>query len=236
MSSMCRPICRGLALVLAIVALTAAPALAHVEVGDSSVAPDGTASITFSFHHGCAGQPTTSLRIQIPEGVTDVAPQPVEGWQSAVTSTEVSWTGGSIPDGEEGTFVATMRVSGEAGTTIWFPTVQGCPTAEETWIETSAPGEPEPENVAPSIVLASTVGPATASSSTLDSITDSSNTGSSNTTRTTLVPGEAAVTEEGSPQNNAGLVVLLVVAAIIVGGAVVLFLRYRGRGNTKLPE
>jgi uncharacterized protein YcnI len=236
MSSMSRPLRRGLLLVLATVALTAAPALAHVEVGDSSVAPDGTASITFSFHHGCDGQPTTSLRIQLPEGVTEVEPQPVDGWQSSVTSTEISWTGGSIPDGDEGNFTAAMRVSGAAGTTIWFPTVQGCPSAEEAWIETSAPDEPEPENVAPSIVLATTIEPASASSSTAPPNAESSNTESSNTTRTTLVPGEAAVTEEGSPQNNAGLVVLLVVAAIIVGGAVVLFLRYRGRGNTKLPE
>jgi uncharacterized protein YcnI len=228
---MFRPRRSGFVLVLAAVALTAAPALAHVEVGDSSVAPDGTASVTFSFHHGCAGEPTTSLRIQIPAGVTDVAAQPVEGWQSAVTSTEVSWTGGSIPDGEQGSFVATMRVSGEAGTTIWFPTVQGCPTAEETWIETAAPGEPEPENVAPSIVLATTVG----ASDTTPSTVDPSSAESSVTTRTTLVPGEAAVTEEGSEQNNVGLVVLLVVAAIIVGGAIVLYLRNRGRGNTKLP-
>ena len=52
------------------------------------------------------------------------------------------------------------------------------------------------------------------------------------TTRTTLVPGEAAVTKEGSPQSTTGLVVGLVTVGAIVIGAGVLYLRYRGRGNT----
>jgi hypothetical protein len=52
------------------------------------------------------------------------------------------------------------------------------------------------------------------------------------TTRTTLVPGKAAVTQAGSPTNNTGLVVGLVAVGMIVVGALVLFLRYRGKGNT----
>ena len=47
-----------------------------------------------------------------------------------------------------------------------------------------------------------------------------------------LVPGEAAVTKEGSPQSTTGLVVGLVTVGAIVIGAGVLYLRYRGRGNT----
>ena len=50
-----------------------------------------------------------------------------------------------------------MQVSGAAGATIWFPTVQGCPSAEEAWIEIPAAGGAEPENVAPSIVLTADV-------------------------------------------------------------------------------
>jgi hypothetical protein len=59
---------------------------------------------------------------------------------------------------------------------------------------------------------------------------------SSSTTRTTLVPGQAAVTQEGSAQNNVGLVVLLVVTAIIVSTGVVLYVRNRGRGNVRLSD
>jgi uncharacterized protein YcnI len=187
---------------------------------DSSVQPNGDATIQFSFDHGCAGEPTTSLRVQIPDGVTDVVPAPVDGWQTAVTATEFSWTGGSIPDSQPAVFAASMRVSGQAGTTIWFPTVQGCPTAEEAWIATPAPGEPEPANPAPSIELPFTISaPSTEAPAT-------------STTRTTLVPGEAAITQEGSPRDNTGLIVLLVAVAAIVVAAVALYLRYRGRGNT----
>jgi uncharacterized protein YcnI len=218
---MARLLVRTTLAALAVVILGPTPAFAHVEVGTSSVDPSGAASVTFTFDHGCSGQPTNSLRMQIPNGVTDVAPQPVDGWQTAVTPTEFSWTGGSVPDGQEGSFTATMKVSGAAGTTIWFPTLQGCPSGEEAWIEIPDPGGPEPENVAPSIVLTvdvtTTVPPTTAAPST---------------TRTTLVPGEAAVTKEGSPTNNTGLVVGLIAVGAIVVGAVVLYFRYRGKGNT----
>jgi uncharacterized protein YcnI len=221
---MLRVLIRGLALAVVGVIGAAAPAFAHVEVSDSSVEPDGQATVAFSFHHGCAGEPTTSLRIQVPQGVSDVRPQPVDGWQTASDANEFSWTGGSVPDGDEATFTATMRVTGTAGTTVWFPTVQGCPNAEEAWIEIPATGGAEPDNVAPSIVLATTL-EATTTAPTTTEVQPS-------TTRTTLVPGEAAVTKEGSPQNSTGLVVGLVAVGAIVVGASVLYFRYRGRGNT----
>ncbi len=219
---MARILLRSSLTALVVVLVSAAPAFAHVEVGDSSVDMTGAATVTFTFDHGCSGQPTTSLRMKIPDGVTNVVPQPVDGWQTAVTATEFSWTGGSIPDGQTGTFTATMEITGTAGTTIWFPTVQGCPSAEEAWIEIPAAGAPEPENVAPSIVLAVDVTTTTAAPTTA----------APSTTRTTLVPGEAAVTQEGSPTNNTGLVVGLVAVGAIVVGAVALFVRYRGKGNT----
>ena len=220
-----RVLFRVLTLAAVGIVVTATPSFAHVEVSDSSVEADGQATVAFSFHHGCAGEPTTSLRIQVPTGVSDVVPAPVDGWQAASNAQEFSWTGGSVPDGQEATFTATMRVTGAAGTTIWFPTVQGCPSAEETWIEITPPGGAEPENVAPSIELAVTVETTATPAPTTTAAQPS-------TTRTTLVPGEAAVTKEGSPQNSTGLVVGLVAVGAIVIGAVVLFLRYRGRGNT----
>jgi uncharacterized protein YcnI len=214
----------ALALGVAVMAGTT-PAGAHVDADPtgSTVAPDGTATVQFSFDHGCDGEPTTSLRVQIPDGVSDVEPQPVDGWQTNVGATEFSWTGGSTPDDQPAIFVATMRVTGQQGATIWFPAVQGCPTAEEAWIEIPVEGEPEPANPAPGLLLPYTIEPTGGPSPT---------TAAPSTTRTTLVPGEAAVTPEGSPRDNTGLVVGLVAVGAIVAGAVVLYLRYRGRGNT----
>jgi uncharacterized protein YcnI len=220
---------RSLLTTIASVALAivpASPADAHVDAGPTaSIQPNGDASVPFVFDHGCDGQPTTSLRVQIPDGVTDVQPLPMDGWQTAVSDKEFSWTGGSIPDGQPAVFTATMRVSGQAGTTFWFPTVQGCPVGEEAWIEIPQPGRAEPANPAPSVVLPVTIEPPPTSSTSTTAAQPS-------TTRTTLIPGEAAVTQEGSPRNTAGLVVGLVAVGIIVVGAVVLILRYRGRGNT----
>ena len=213
---------------LAAVISGATPALAHVEVGESSIDATGAATVTFTFDHGCNGQPTDSLRVQIPDGITRVVPAPVDGWQIAVTPTEFSWTGGSIPDHQDASFTAAMQVSGAAGTTVWFPTIQGCGSDEEAWIEIPAVGGAEPENVAPSIVLTADVAPA----ATTPPSTDAQDTGTTGTTRTTLVPGEAAVTKEGSPTHTSGLIVGLVAVGAIVVGAVVLFLRYRGKGNT----
>ena len=72
------------------VAALSAPAWAHVEAEPVSVAPDGAAVIDFGFHHGCDGAATTGLRIQIPEGVTAVVPQPVDGWNVSVSPTSAS--------------------------------------------------------------------------------------------------------------------------------------------------
>jgi uncharacterized protein YcnI len=200
---------------------------AHVDASagaESSIQPDGSATVQFAFDHGCDGEPTTSLRVQIPDGVSTVVPQPVDGWQTSVTATEFSWTGGSVPDSQPAVFTAAMSVSGEAGTTIWFPTVQGCPSAEEAWIAIPVAGEAEPENPAPSIELPFTITPPS---------TDApAPSAAPSTTRTTLVPGEAAVTQEGSPRDNTGLIVLLVAVGVIVGVGLALFFRYRGRGNT----
>ena len=43
---------------------------------------------------------------------------------------------------------------------------------------------------------------------------------------------QTPITLEGSETNNAGLVVFLVIVVVILGGALILFLRYRSKGNT----
>lgn len=223
------------AVVTAATALGASAAGAHVEAEASTVSPDGAAVIDFSFHHGCDGQATTGLRIQIPEGVTDVVPQAVEGWTVNSTPTEFGWSGGSVPDGDEATFTATMAVAGEAGTVIWFPTVQQCPTAEEAWIEIQEPGAVEPEMVAPSITLTSTIQGTTAVPAT--AVTTSP---APSTTVTTIPSGlatsttvPAGVMPQTTESNTGGLIVLIVTMVLIVGGALVLYLRNR-RPRTSL--
>lgn len=210
---------------IAAVLVAAGPAGAHVEADEPAVGPDGATTIDFTFDHGCDGQPTTSLRVEIPPGVTDVVPEPRDGWEVQVSATEFGWSGGSIPDREEATFRAAMRVSGEAGTTIYFPTLQGCPTAELAWIDRPDPGGPEPEDVAPSVTLTETVAapPTTAAPTTAAPPTSVG--------PTTTEAAAPISQDQGADRGTAGLIVIIVVVAMIAGGAGVLYLRNRGKGR-----
>ena len=203
----------------------AAPAWAHVEAEGTTDA-SGITTVTFAFTHGCAGSPTTGLKVQLPDGTTLVTPQNPTGWTSTTTGGELSWTGGSIPDSTPGEFVASMRIVGTTGTTIFLPTVQVCAAGQENWIEKTE--DPEAENAAPRIVLGETVAPDTTSSTASTSSTTVTSTTAKATTATT---GAASSETNDQASNNVGtLVLILVVAAIAVGG-LVLYLRNR-KSNT----
>jgi len=110
--------------------------------------------------HGCEGSATTSIRIRIPEGVIAVKPMPKPGWTLDTVSgkyprpynlrgakvsegvTEVSWSGGKLPDAFYDEFVFTGAIAEEleAGKTIYFPVVQQCEKGVHRWIEIPAGG------------------------------------------------------------------------------------------------
>ncbi|WP_334142619.1 DUF1775 domain-containing protein [Rhabdothermincola sp.] len=195
-------------------------AAAHVNAKATQVTDDGIATVEFTFDHGCQGQPTNALRVQIPSNVADVTPQPQPGWVVDLGPDQFGWSGGSVPDHQRITFTATMRVWGEASETIWLKTIQQCGDLEEAWVEVPAPGAAEPPNVAPSITLPRSIAPP----STTTTTTAPASTAPPSTA------ADSAITEEGSPASTAGLAVFGVVVAVIIGGAAVLYLRHRRRG------
>ena len=156
--------------------MLAGPASAHVEAeGDTDAS--GITTVTLSFSHGCSPSPTTSLKVEIPAGTTEVTPQNPTGWTSTVAADALTWTGGPIPDTTPGTFVVSMRIVGTTGQTIFLPTIQGCETGSNDWIEKT--DDPEAENAAPRITLTQTVAPAstvTTAGSTTTSKADTSST------------------------------------------------------------
>ena len=99
---------------LSLVAL-AVPASAHVTIPEGTVEGGGEgAVIHLRVPHGCEGQPTDSVEVQIPEGVVNVTPEAVAGWTvytnsvatepydlDGATLTErtsvVRWSGGTSP-------------------------------------------------------------------------------------------------------------------------------------------
>ena len=138
------------------------------------VAPASGATLSFRIGHGCEGQPTTSVSIQIPAGVASVSPFPKAGWDLDVERgplaepiavddqqitegvVRVTWSGGSLEDGHVDEFRIRATVYGDEGDMIHFPVVQQCGELEHAWIEIPAEGQDghDLDEPAPSLAIA----------------------------------------------------------------------------------
>ena len=214
MTTFVRSTLAAAAAILLTTVASVAPASAHVEA--SSMAQGALTMVSLNVEHGCGEIDLTGLRVQMPEGATQVSAENPAGWTSTASTTEISWSGGPQPAHEELSFQFSLKLAQAAGETVRFPTIETCPGAEIAWIEETPEGGPEPEHPAPEIVVGAT------------SATTMAMAGSDDTKSTaTMAPEQTPITKEGSTTHNAGLVVLLVVMAIIIGGAVLLYLRNR---------
>jgi len=139
--------------------LPAFQAHAHVTLQTREAPAGGYYKAVFKVPHGCGGEPTTAIRVQIPEGVIAVKPQPKTGWQieleqgaydheyvlhgKAVRAgvRQVAWSGGSLPDEyyDEFVFQAYLAPGLQAGSSLYFPLVQECGSRSERW--TAAGGQ-----------------------------------------------------------------------------------------------
>lgn len=147
-------------------ALTVAPASAHVTVTPSTTAAGSYAVLTFSAGHGCEGSPTTSIAIKMPEEVYAVTPTRNPFWtiekvmadlDEPITDAhgneitervdQVVYTADQpLPDGERDTFELSLQLPDAEGETLAFPVVQTCEQGENPWTETVADGE-DPESL-----------------------------------------------------------------------------------------
>ena len=139
---------------------SASVAQAHVTF-ESAEAPVGsTWKAVLRVPHGCEGEATLKVRVQIPEGVIAVKPMPKAGWTLETVEgkyaqsydyygtpmtegvTEIVWTG-DLPDAfyDEFVFRAMVTSGLEAGSDLHFPVVQECASGAERWIEIPAAGQ-----------------------------------------------------------------------------------------------
>lgn len=215
----------AMAVVTAMVTV-ATTASAHT-MAQAEAGPDGSTAVTWSFSHGCDGRPTIGLRVQVPVGARNVSAVDPTGWTSTVSSTEIHWTGGSIPDGTSARFTASMVLGEPAGSTVTMPAIQECTDGTElAWIASPATADgTESTRPAPTIVVpVNDTRPPTTSAPTTTATTLSSGT-----VTTRPVIGADAVTRDGSPSSTAGLWMFVLVCAVIAGGAGGLFLRQHRR-------
>lgn len=147
-----------LRIVGAVAALAAATsAQAHVSVQPQEATAGGYQVLRFGVGHGCDGKPTTSVRIEIPQGVSAARPQPKPGWRLDVQRSPdgavnaIVWTGRLAAD-EFDEFLILTRLPPAPGP-LAFPAIQACDGAEARWVEIAPPGAPRPAKPAPVVNL-----------------------------------------------------------------------------------
>ena len=144
----------------AILAMTATGAFAHATFEKGEAQQGAGYKAVLRAPHGCNGEATLKVRIQIPEGVIAVKPMPKAGWTletvkgpyekeydyfgSKLTEgvKEVVWTG-ELLDEHYDEFVFSARITDAfaVGSMVYFPTVQECANGAERWIEIPAEGQ-----------------------------------------------------------------------------------------------
>lgn len=162
---------RMIALVAVAAALVAAtPASAHITLEAGKATIGSAYKAVLRVPHGCSGEATTAIHVQVPEGFISAKPMPKPGWKIDIVTgayakpydyfgselkegvTEIVWSGGELPDAyyDEFVFRGTFAGSLEAGK-VFFPVIQTCTKGEESWIDTS--GDENAEFPAPSVDL-----------------------------------------------------------------------------------
>jgi len=136
------------------------PAAAHVTLEAGQAPADSYYKAVLRVPHGCEGTGTTRIRVQIPDGVTAVKPQPKAGWTLTIVNgklaepyddghgnkitegvREVGWSGGPLPDAYYEEFVFRGKLPNAPGRVLYFPVVQDCEKGVHRWIEIPAAGK-----------------------------------------------------------------------------------------------
>ena len=145
---------------LSLAAALACPSHAHVTLDPPHAAADSYFKMDVRVPHGCEGTAMLRLRVQIPEGVLGVKPQPKPGWTLEIVKvklappikdshgreitervSEVVWSGGKLLDEHYDEFGIQMKLPDKPNTILYFPAVQECEKGVHRWIEIPAAGK-----------------------------------------------------------------------------------------------
>jgi periplasmic copper chaperone A len=117
-------------------------AKAHIELESGPAAANATSDVVFAVGHGCSGNDTYRLKIDIPAGVTSVRPmrsdfgRPAIAKDAAGTVTSITW---QKPDSEAldsdlafYTVVVRLKTPDQPFTTLYFAAHQTCRAGDGT--------------------------------------------------------------------------------------------------------
>ena len=211
------------AAVVTVVLMSGAVASAHVETDPLAMQAGTTGTVAFNVEHGCDGSPMIDLKIQVPQGVTNVAAVDKDGWTATVTGDTIEFKGGPLDAATADHFDVTLTVPAQAGD-LHFPAIETCQKGEIAWIEIPAEGAPEPELPAPTLKV--TEGPPTSADLTPVPEEPESTTAASGTADIGVVvapaPTTAAKASDDSSNTGTVVVVVVIAAIVLIGGGVVL--------------
>lgn len=232
----------GGALVLLTFGWLGEPAGSHVEPTTPTGEAGRRAEVGFVPTHGCDTAPTTGIDIQLPDDVIDPIPRELDGWTVSVDDRVVSWDGGPLADGDEATFAVDVLLPDTPGVTLYFPTIQRCPS-DQSLAWTQQPGDGTDQSFpAPAVAVVEATGPpgtTTPSPSATTGIAPTTNVDATSTTTvpqtttapvSTTVPGAVLIESASDSGGDPFLPILiaLVGALAVAGGA---FYYFRGRGS-----
>jgi periplasmic copper chaperone A len=127
-------------------ATSAANAHASVQLYGSTPTASGYGQMFVRIPHGCAGAATDTIKVQIPDGFASVKAQAKAGWSVSTVKadgtnvSEVTWSGGNLPDSNFDDFGLSVKFPATAGT-YYVPIVQLCGASSVVWNQIPAAGE-----------------------------------------------------------------------------------------------
>ncbi len=145
---------------IALLALVATPAAAHVVAVQDTAKAGSYTAIAFRVGHACAaGDTTLKVRIEIPDGVASARPQVKPGWTYSLerpadpkaAPTAITFEG-RLPDETFDDFAVLMKLPATEGPLV-FPIVQTCEKGESQWIEVADPAKPDEKLSRPAPVV-----------------------------------------------------------------------------------
>jgi uncharacterized protein YcnI len=231
----------SLGLGLGVLVLDAGPAGAHVSPDKTEVPAGGFTAITLTVPHGCEASPTRQVVVQVPEGINDVTPGILPGWDIEVATeplpepiesgegeqiteresvvTFTAQAGNELPDGFRLGYTLGFQAPDTPGEYLFFKTIQICAEGQTEWIEEYTGEGEEPEHPSPVVEVVAAEGDGHGGGSEEEETTDTTEA-----TDTTLPVEQATSTsdDDGDADSSTGIAVAgLVTGALglLTGGA-----------------
>lgn len=143
---------------------------AHVTLETRSAEAGSYYKAVLKVGHGCEGSAVKQVIVSIPEGVQGAKPMPKAGWQIDIQRTrlpksytshgktitedvsQVSWTGGPLPDAHYDEFVLAVKLPEQPGKLYWKVS-QICEQGRIDWAEVPVEGRRLSDYKAPAALL-----------------------------------------------------------------------------------